>query len=142
MKNLIVILSFILSVNLVKGQIYCTYAGGACASNLASASSYAQNVVQHICQVIGMPYISTYRSDTGNACASTYYGSPIIAYNADFMNHLRSYNQWAPISVLAHEVGHHINRDVSWYGQFKHPWTKGTSGRFFLVMSFYKMGPH
>ena len=34
------------------------------------------------------------------------------------------------MSVLAHEVGHHVNQDLSWYGQFEHPWTQELQADF------------
>lgn len=46
-----------------------------------------------------------------NAAAVTTGGVRHVYYNADFINGLaaRTGSKWAPISVLAHEVGHHLN---------------------------------
>ncbi|MEZ4828314.1 MAG: hypothetical protein R3C61_18795 [Bacteroidia bacterium] len=122
------------------GQPYCTYSGGNCTSNLSPPTDYAQNQVNQICQILNLPLIRTYRSDTGNACATVYYNRPIISYNSGFLEYLKSYNLWAPVSVLAHEVGHHYNRDVLWYGNFKHPWTKELQADFVSGYVMYKLG--
>lgn len=33
---------------------------------------------------------------------------PAIAYNPDFMTRLYAIESWAPFSVIAHEIGHHV----------------------------------
>ncbi|HEX6845967.1 MAG TPA: hypothetical protein VF144_03260, partial [Chitinophagaceae bacterium] len=45
-----------------------------------------------------------------NAAAVAYGGKRYVLYNPNFINALdrRTGNQWASISVLAHEVGHHL----------------------------------
>lgn len=125
---------------LSNAQTYCSYSGGACANGLAQPKPYATNVVASICRVLKVAYIETYAGDVGNACASSYYGRPIITYNPSFLNYLANKNEWAAISVLAHEVGHHINNDVSWYGSFKHSWTKELQADFISGYVLYKMG--
>jgi ribosomal protein S19 len=46
-----------------------------------------------------------------NAAAVTYAGKRYVLYNPDFINKLvqKTGNKWAAISVLAHEIGHHLN---------------------------------
>lgn len=46
-----------------------------------------------------------------NAAAVIVGGSRRVLYNPDFLDHLAGMaaSRWAPISVLAHEIGHHLN---------------------------------
>lgn len=124
----------------VKGQVFCSYSGGGCSNGLTNPTNYVVNIVSNITNLLQMPYIQTYAGDVGNACASNYHGVPIITYNRNFMNFLANRNQWAPISVLAHELGHHFNNDISWYGGFKHPWTKELQADYLSGYVLQKMG--
>ena len=49
-------------------------------------------------------------------------------------------NKWAPVTVLAHEIGHHINYDISWYGSFKHPWSKELQADYVSGYVMQKLG--
>lgn len=140
-KQLFAILVFSsLSLSSIEAQVYCSYSGGSCANGLTNPSNYASSLVSRICSILGVSYIETYAGNVGNACASSYYGRPIITYNRGFMNYLASNNSWAPISILAHEVGHHISGDISFYGSFQHPWTKELRADFVSGYVLYKMG--
>lgn len=139
-KIYLCLILFILSFSFVNSQVFCSYSGGGCANGLSNPTPLAANSVKSICNVLGIPYISTYAGNVGNACASNFQGRPIITYNSGFMNYLASNNRWAPISVLAHEVGHHINSDISWYGQFKHSWTKELMADFVSGYVMFKLG--
>jgi len=140
MKNIIIILSVILVSFGVRSQDYCSYSGGSCSNGLSNPTAYAGSVVNNICNILNVKYIDTFSGNVGNACASKYNGQPIITYNSEFLNFLASRNQWAPISVLAHEVGHHLNNDISWYGSFKHSWTKELQADYLSGYVLYKMG--
>lgn len=140
MKKYIFTTLLILVFSYSYSQVYCSYSGGGCSNGLTNPTQYASNVVKSVCNNLGIQYIQTYAGNVGNACASNFQGRPIITYNVQFMNYLASKNQWAPISVLAHEVGHHINSDISWYGQFKHSWTKELQADFVSGYVLYKMG--
>ena len=52
------------------------------------------------------------------------YGRPVavVMYNRAFMNQLAAVDPWAPISVLAHEVGHLIGGHPVSQGP-EHPWS-------------------
>ncbi len=136
----IILIVFLFLVLDNQAQIYCSYSGGGCANGLTPPTQYASNVVSSICNTLGINYISTYAGNVGNACASNYNGTPIITYNVQFMNYLYSHNEWAPISVMAHEVGHHLNGDASWYGAFQHSWTKELRADFVSGYVLYHMG--
>nr|WP_321237216.1 hypothetical protein [uncultured Psychroserpens sp.] len=140
MKKIIIILIVLLFSITTYAQVYCSYSGGGCANGLVNPTQYVTNVVSDICNRLNIQYINTYAGNVGNACASNYQGMPIITYSSQFMNYLASKNSWAPISVLAHEVGHHINNDISWYGSFKHPWSKELQADYVSGYVLYKMG--
>jgi pterin-4a-carbinolamine dehydratase len=104
-------------------------------------SNLAQNVISDICYTLGMPKIPVYKSDVANACAFTdNEGNRFITYNSNFLNYLSANNQWAPISVLAHEVGHHYEMHTSWYGTFLHPWTRELQSDYISGYVLYKLG--
>lgn len=119
----------------------CSYAGeGPCGQGLQNPTQLAYNIVSSTCKILNIPNIPVYSGQVENACASMIYGRPAITYGADFMNYLESRNPWAPVSVLAHEVGHHLNMDISWYGQFQHPWSKELKADFVSGYVLAKMG--
>jgi Zn-dependent protease with chaperone function len=85
--------------------------------------------------------IYVYKADVPNAAATTLTsGMPVILYNITFLNNLSYANTWAPISVLAHEVGHHYNADISWFGQFVHPWTRELKADYVSGYALFKLG--
>ncbi len=77
----------------------------------------ASTVVGEIMKYTGLPQnFEVMEADVPNAAAIIVMGKDnlphrVIAYNKKFMNEVRSAtqnNNWAPISVLAHEIGHHL----------------------------------
>jgi hypothetical protein len=136
------ILALLLNAALICYGQGCAFSGGGlCDSNLADPTQYAVDVVQNICNVLGTPYIPIYRANIPNACALIGpQGTPIITYNPIFLGKLYEANVWAPISVLAHEVGHHIYQDPSWYGSFQHPWTKELRADYVSGYVMFKLG--
>lgn len=80
--------------------------------NFAS-SSEAQQYAQDIINVVGLkPNFEIMASNSvDNAAAVTYGGKRYVLYNPRFIDALvqRTGNKWAAISVLAHEIGHHLN---------------------------------
>lgn len=106
-------------------QLICSYAGGVQGQGLGPGSPLAVRIVGDVARSVGVNPVAIYRGGVPNAGATMIPGrGPAIVYNQDFLNRLVSANSWAPVSALAHELGHHINLDTSWYGQFRHPWTK------------------
>ena len=61
-------------------------------------------------------------SSVANAAAVNYGGKRYVLYNPNFINSLdrASGNRWASISVLAHEIGHHLEGHTD-AGQGSHP---------------------
>lgn len=80
--------------------------------NFAS-SSEAQHYAQEIINVVGLkPNFEVMASNSvDNAAAVTYGGKRYVLYNPRFIDALvqRTGNKWAAVSVLAHEIGHHLN---------------------------------
>lgn len=74
--------------------------------------SDAKAMIAEIIEVIGIKQnFEVMAAKIDNAAAVTYRGKRYILYNPDFINRLdaASGNKWASVSILAHEVGHHLN---------------------------------
>ena len=84
-------------------------------SNFASVSE-AKHYAQEIIDVVGLrPNFEVMAANVQNAAAVTYNGKRYVLYNPTFINQLvqRTGNKWAAVSVLAHEIGHHLNGHTS-----------------------------
>lgn len=72
----------------------------------------AEGVIRSILNVVGLkPNFETRAADISNAAAVIYNGKRYILYDRAFIeaiNNATSTN-WAGISILAHEIGHHLN---------------------------------
>ena len=78
--------------------------------NFASVAE-GQQIIQNILDAVGRSANFEIRqANVQNAAAVAYGGKRYVLYNPNFINALdrRTGNQWASISVLAHEVGHHL----------------------------------
>ena len=74
--------------------------------------SDAKSMIADIIEVIGIKQnFEVMAAKIDNAAAVTYRGKRYILYNPDFINRLDAAagNKWASVSILAHEVGHHLN---------------------------------
>ena len=70
-----------------------------------------QQIIQDILDAVGRSANFEIRqANIENAAAVAYGGKRYVLYNPNFINALdrRTGNKWASISVLAHEVGHHL----------------------------------
>ena len=79
-------------------------------SNFASVAE-GQQIIQNILDAVGQrANFEIRQANIENAAAVAYGGTRYVLYNPNFINALdrRTGNQWASISVLAHEVGHHL----------------------------------
>ena len=99
----------------------CSYDGSALrlhANQLVpNAVSDANKVVSDIMEYTGLPQnFEVVEGQVPNAAAVIVMGKDnlphrVIAYNRDFMKHVRQAtqnNDWASISIMAHEIGHHL----------------------------------
>ena len=74
--------------------------------------SDAKNIIADIISVIGLkPNFEVQEAKVDNACAVIYETKRYILYNPEFISNLnkKAGNNWASISILAHEIGHHLN---------------------------------
>jgi len=81
-------------------------------STAFSSSIEAENALQRILNTVGLKknFVLSPCSEISNAIAVSYKGVRYILYDNDFLNQLDySSNDWFGITVLAHEVGHHVN---------------------------------
>ncbi|NUY80652.1 membrane-binding protein [Flavobacterium sp. MAH-1] len=76
------------------------------------ASEHAKKVINGIISVIGLrPNFEIREANVPNAAAVVLDSKRYILYNAEFMDDINtaSGTYWAGISILAHEIGHHLN---------------------------------
>ncbi|TCJ16553.1 membrane-binding protein [Flaviaesturariibacter flavus] len=86
-----------------------TPTSSAAASSVASEAPY---YVQEIMNTVGLkPNFKVQAARIDNAAAVIYGGQRYILYNPTFIDELvqRTGNKWAAVSVLAHEIGHHLD---------------------------------
>ena len=72
----------------------------------------AQQIIDEIIWVLGLKAnFEVKAANIPNAAAVAYNGKRYILYNPQFFNELNQAagNNWASVSVLAHEIGHHLN---------------------------------
>lgn len=72
----------------------------------------AEEMIKDIIGVVGLKAnFELKAANIPNAAAITYNGKRYIAYNPNFIANLnaKAGNKWASVSILAHEVGHHLN---------------------------------
>jgi len=92
----------------------CNYYGESTAATITmnAANPTAEKVVQDIMSVIGLRANFELRSaNVPTAAAVVKKGKRYILYNPQFMNNIISAtgNNWAAVSILAHEIGHHLS---------------------------------
>ena len=78
-----------------------------------SSETEADDAIKKILSTIGASnrFVVQSCDNISNAGAITISGIRYIFYNKKFMNKLNSYTDyWSNMSILAHEVGHHINQ--------------------------------
>ena len=71
------------------------------------------DVIREITDAVGLKARFELRAtrDIDNAAAVVYNGQRFLLYNPDFLNAVNraGHTDWAGISILAHEMGHHLN---------------------------------
>ena len=81
-------------------------------TNSFSSDNNAENALNRILGVIGASknFVLIPCSEINNALATSFKGIRYILYDKTFMRLLNSRtNDWSSLTILAHEVGHHIN---------------------------------
>src|SRR5215213_10014309 len=82
------------------------------ASPAFSPGQDASEIIQEIIDVVGLkPNFEVKAANVPNAAAVVYGGKRYVLYNPNFFNSLikATGNKWAAVSVLAHEIGHHLD---------------------------------
>jgi hypothetical protein len=119
MKNriFVLILSILFSVNLVAQSISTTDHESVDASRIEQLSGFssvteASRLANEIVKAAGLRANFEVRTaKIPNAAAVIHGGKRYILYNPDFIDRLSRVTgtRWSAISVLAHEIGHHLN---------------------------------
>jgi hypothetical protein len=81
-------------------------------ANSFSSASQGKQIAERIIEAIGLRTNFDIRpAGIENAAAVVYGGKRYVLYNPTFINNLikTAGTEWAAISVLAHEIGHHLN---------------------------------
>jgi hypothetical protein len=92
----------------------CSYYGEEITGDITTFKSgpTAEKVISKMMAVIGLkPNFELRAADVPNAAAVMLNGKRFILYNPDFMDKINASTgtNWAAISILAHEIGHHLN---------------------------------
>lgn len=79
----------------------------------AQTAPAPNDVIREITDVVGLKARFELRAtrEVDNAAAVVYNGKRFLLYNPDFLNSVNraGHTDWAGISILAHEMGHHLN---------------------------------
>ena len=78
----------------------------------SSSVAGARDIVKEIIDVVGLkPRFELRAAEIENAAAVTYNGKRYILYNEQFLASINNavHTDWAGVSILAHEIGHHLN---------------------------------
>ena len=77
-----------------------------------TSATQGKQIAQQIIDAVGLkPSFEVQAANIENAAAVVYGGKRYVLYNPTFINKLvkTTGTEWAAISVLAHEIGHHLN---------------------------------
>ena len=77
-----------------------------------SSVDEAREMIGNIIEVVGLkPKFEIKEADIPNAAAVIYGSKRYVLYNSSFVEKLNKAagNKWASVSILAHEIGHHLN---------------------------------
>lgn len=92
----------------------CSYYGEGLENEIRMypASEHAKKVISGIISVLGLkPNFEVREANVPNAAAVILENKRYILYNGEFMDQISTVSgtYWAGISILAHEIGHHLN---------------------------------
>lgn len=110
MKYYLVKLTLVLGLLLGPLALPATYAATAVTSDYSRAG--ARDIVKEIIDAIGLkPRFELRAADIENAAAVMYNGKRYILYNEQFLASINNavHTDWGGVSILAHEIGHHLN---------------------------------
>lgn len=92
----------------------CSYYGETISPEISmtAANSGAEAIIEKILSVVGLkPNFEIRAANVPNAAAVILKNKRYILYNPKFISQINyaSGNNWAGISIIAHEIGHHLN---------------------------------
>jgi hypothetical protein len=98
----------------VPGSFMCSYYGETIDPKIkmTAADASAEQVIARILGVVGLkPNFEVRAANVPNAAAVVIKGKRYILYNPKFITAINSASgtNWAGISIIAHEIGHHLN---------------------------------
>jgi hypothetical protein len=112
----ILLICCLLTVGNSKAQenFHCSYYGEELASEIkmTNANGDAKQLIQRILSVVGLkPNFEIRAANVPNAAAVILNNKRYILYNPEFIAQINDAadNNWAGISIIAHEIGHHLN---------------------------------
>jgi hypothetical protein len=122
LKNALIIIAFVFFVSTGFGQkivlpastcFYYDVAGTAISTGFDfRTEDDAENIISAIIDVVGLkPNFTVRAAKVPNAAAVILKGERYILYSPGFISQMdkASNSRWASISILAHEIGHHLN---------------------------------
>ena len=94
--------------------LFCSYYGETINPDItiAETNDGASEIIEKILSVVGLkPNFEIRSANVPNAAAVILNNKRYILYNPKFINQINyvSGNDWAGISIIAHEIGHHLN---------------------------------
>jgi hypothetical protein len=101
-------------LSLLVAPVLCAQAAATATTNSETATTAvgALDIVKEIIDVVGLkPRFELQAANIENAAAVIYNGRRYILYNEDFLAAINNavHTDWAGVSILAHEIGHHLN---------------------------------
>ncbi len=121
MRTIFTLLFFCFTATQIQAQISTLHVKQGCSYDdaltendlyLYDPSNEAERIVAEIVDALGLIKNFTVRSsNVSNALATTHNGVRFIFYSTSFLEKFKAdaNTQWAAYSVLAHEIGHHLN---------------------------------
>lgn len=124
-------------------------------STTFSASPYAKMLFQRVLDASGYTggviFLASYQVPNAMAASRPIYFSPgvisqyerFIIYNPNFMKSMQfwSNNEFVPLAILAHELGHHFFAHTDNTNSIvKHPWAKETEADYYSGFVLAKLG--
>jgi hypothetical protein len=110
----VLLLSLVMHAQQNSRSFVCSYYGEEINSEvrLAPANDAAKAVIEKILSVVGLrPNFEIRAANVPNAAAVILNNKRYILYNPEFIADINNAagNNWAGISIIAHEIGHHLN---------------------------------
>jgi hypothetical protein len=112
--NLVLLFMGLFSIALSAQEILCEYAGRSKVKTitLSEAPEGADDRIKEILNVVGLSgNFNVKVADINNAAAMIYGSERYVLFNPQYLQavYKRAGTRWTTYSILAHEIGHHLN---------------------------------